>query len=114
MSDPRKDLDHAERIRRLQQRQAPSGRTRRRHPAARTRAFLGGLSVASFLTMVGALAVTEPTTLAATPSAAASAAGTTASAQTSSATTATTSGSATSSSSGSSMSSTSHTVTRGS
>ena len=85
MTDPANAIDQAERIRRLQERRAASGRPprdaapraelqggeggalpaaaprrprpRRRHPAAATRWLLGGLSVASFFTIAGTVAV---------------------------------------------------------
>jgi hypothetical protein len=68
MTDDTGALDRAERLRRLQARQAPRGSTgdtagarrapaRRRHPAAATRWLLAGLSSGSFFTIAGAIAV---------------------------------------------------------
>jgi hypothetical protein len=67
--------DHEERIRRLQERRAASSGTRggtvalgpaksarparRQHPAAATRWLLGGLSIASFFTIAGTVAVAD-------------------------------------------------------
>ncbi len=84
MTDRSSDLDRAERIRRLQDRRAGSARSRsttrststaqtadapgsvstrkrsrRRHPAAGTRWALAGLSVASFCTIAGTVAVAD-------------------------------------------------------
>ncbi len=94
------ESDAAERIRRLQERRAtsspaarvrpatatpatagprkatPPGRTRRTHPAAATRWLLGGLSVASFFGIGGAVAATNLNSVAtAAPSGSAAAAG---------------------------------------
>ena len=76
MAEASNTNDQAERLRRLQERRAASGRstrtatvaagsapsapqagTRRRHPAAATRIFLAGLSVTSFFAVGGAIAV---------------------------------------------------------
>ena len=75
-------IDQAERIRRLQERRAASGRSRptasdgasaamateprtssrRRHPAAGTRIFLAGLSVSSFFAVAGAIGLAHRST----------------------------------------------------
>lgn len=54
--------DQAARIRQLQERRAASGP---RHPAAATRILLAGLSVASFFSVAGAIALTHRSTSAA-------------------------------------------------
>lgn len=68
MTDRANDLDPAERIRRLQERAAASRATprqpgkRRHHAAPATRWLLGGLSVASFFTIAGTVAVASANT----------------------------------------------------
>lgn len=79
MTETPNQSDQAERIRRLQERRAASGRSRqavatstgrseavtpkrtsrRRHPAAATRILLAGLSVSSFFSVAGAIALTH-------------------------------------------------------
>lgn len=105
MPDNPHQLDQAERIRRLQERRAASGRTprpvatastpvsdtgtattlsaqprnarqRRPHPAAATRLLLAGLSVASFFAIGGTVAVANLRSVAATTAANATATGT--------------------------------------
>jgi hypothetical protein len=91
VAEPPNANDQAERLRRLQERRAASGRptrtpqagdgsapaspqarARRKHPAAATRVFLAGLSVTSFFAVGGAIAVANRAaqttrTVAATP-----------------------------------------------
>jgi hypothetical protein len=82
MTETPNSNDQAERLRRLQERRAASGRpspsasanvgtipaapqtrnARRRHPAAATRVLLAGLSVTSFFAVGGAIAVANRTT----------------------------------------------------
>ena len=81
MTEAPNSSDQAERLRRLQERRAASGRTRsprsvdagatpaaeqpkrarRRHPAAATRILFAGLSVTSFFAVGGAIAVANST-----------------------------------------------------
>jgi hypothetical protein len=62
MTDQRDEMERAERIRRLQARRAASTQAPKRgHPAAATRWTLAGLSVASFFTIAGAVAVADQT-----------------------------------------------------
>lgn len=85
MTDHTNDLEQAERIRRLQERRAASSgsrrptaprtgspatsrtKTKRQHPAAATRWMLAGLSVASFFTIAGTVAVANVNAAAPTP-----------------------------------------------
>jgi hypothetical protein len=87
MTETPNSNDQAERLRRLQERRAASGRTspprsvdagstpaapqpkraRRRHPAAATRILLAGLSVTSFFAVGGAIAVANRTARVAQP-----------------------------------------------
>jgi hypothetical protein len=88
MTETPNPSDQAERIRRLQERRAASGRSRqtvstsagtseatapkrsrRRHPAAATRILLAGLSVSSFFSVAGAIALTHRSTTAPTATA---------------------------------------------
>ncbi len=70
MTDGTNPEERAERIRQLQARRASSaGTKKRRHPAAATRWLLGGLSIASFFTIAGSVAVANQSTVANTPAA---------------------------------------------
>ncbi len=68
MIDPANDQERAERIRRLQARRATPARAKQ-HPAAATRWLLGGLSIASFFTIAGTVAVANQSDVASTPAA---------------------------------------------
>jgi hypothetical protein len=59
MAEPVDPNDQAERIRRLQERRAGTTNARRSHPAAASRILLAGLSVSSFFTVAGAIALTH-------------------------------------------------------
>ena len=63
MTDRSQDLSPEARIRRLQERRvaanAPSTRSRRRHPAARSRALFAGLALASFGLVGATMAATQ-------------------------------------------------------
>ncbi|MCJ7671628.1 MAG: hypothetical protein MUP67_06220, partial [Acidimicrobiia bacterium] len=64
MTDRTHDLSPEARVKRLQERRAASGtssRTRRRHPAAKSRILVAGLALASFGFVGASMAATQAT-----------------------------------------------------
>jgi anti-sigma factor RsiW len=62
MTDRTQDLSPEERVKRLQERRTASSaspRTRRRHPAAKSRALFAGLAIASFGLVGASMAATQ-------------------------------------------------------